>query len=320
MLLFQKCISKFIWKKCTALWNKTSRSTLAADKMTEKLKSKLLLLLPSPTRWSSYYDAVTRVVENPPTTLSELCTSIGLRTFTEKEMAFLKEYCATLEPLSRGLDILQGEDRCYYGTLLPTLTTIIKKTKAEVPNLSSMTTGLAYAIESSIKRRFSHVFYSKDVIIAALTLPKFKVKWVDSQEKKDAYKLMMMDELRALESDITIEENGRSDKSTTQQKEKKTDFYEFDTDDDESKEDDLESEVAEYFKNAKSLNCLDKYPKTRRLFLRYNVTIPSSAPVERLFSLGGLVLSSRRNRLTDQKFERLLLSMRYNKHLTVNFI
>ena len=83
--------------------------------------------------------------------------------------------------------------------------------------------------------------------------------------------------------------------------------------------DDLESEVAEYFKNAKRLDCLDKYPKIRRLFLRYNVTTSLSAPVEKLFSLGSLVLSSRCNRLTDQKFERLLL-MRYNIHFTVKFI
>ena len=47
-----------------------------------------------------------------------------------------------------------------------------------------MTTRLAYAIESSIKRRISHIFDSKDAIIAALASPKFKVKWVDSQEKK----------------------------------------------------------------------------------------------------------------------------------------
>ena len=77
-----------------------------------------------------------------------------------------------------------------------------------------MTTGLAYAIECSIKRRFSHIFDVKDAIIAALTLPKFKVKWVNSQ---DSYKQMLIEELRTLESDILIEQNGRSDESATQQ-------------------------------------------------------------------------------------------------------
>ena len=72
-----------------------------------------------------------------------------------------------------------------------------------------------------------------------------------------------MDELHTLASDITIKENGRSDKGTTQQKEKKTDFNEFNTDDDELKEDNLESEVAEYYMNVKSLDCLSKYPKIR---------------------------------------------------------
>lgn len=276
--------------------------------MTEKLKRKLLV--PSPTRWNSQYDAVSRVIDNPSAVLNEFCNDIGVRSFSEKELAFLKEYCVVLEPLSKGLDILQGEDRCYYGTLLPTLHTIIKKTKAEVPNLSVATTGLAYAIESSIKRRFENVFDSKEAIIAALVSPKFKTKWVDSQENKDEYKQMMIDELRALDS-VTVTGD---ELSTSQNHEKKRDFYEFDTDDDEpTAEDNAESEAAEYFRSAKSLDCLNKYPKVKQLFLRYNVTIPSSAPVERLFSLGSLVLSSRRNRLTDGKFEKILL-MRYNKH------
>lgn len=33
-----------------------------------------------------------------------------------------------MKPLTVSLDILQGEDNCFYGTLLPTLKTLISKT------------------------------------------------------------------------------------------------------------------------------------------------------------------------------------------------
>ena len=81
------------------------------------------------TCWNSQYDAVSRVIENPSAVLNEFCNDIGVRSFTEKELVFLKEYCVVLEPLLKGLDILQGEDHCYYGTWLPTLYTIVKKTQ-----------------------------------------------------------------------------------------------------------------------------------------------------------------------------------------------
>ena len=117
--------------------------------MQEKLKRKLRI--PSPTRWNSYYDAATRIIENPPAILNDLCTSFEIRNFTERGLTFLKEYCADLSPLSRGLDILQGEDSCYYGTLLPTLATIIRKTKAALPQLSAMTTSLAQTVQNAIE-------------------------------------------------------------------------------------------------------------------------------------------------------------------------
>ena len=292
--------------KCSALWNKARRSTVASDNMQDKLKRKLLV--PSPTRWNSYYDAVLRVVENSLTELNEVCVNIEIRCFSERELGFLKEYCAVLKPLSRGLDILQGEDNCYYGALLPTLATIIKKTKALKPDLSIMTTGLADAIESSIKKRFRKVFDSKDAVIAAVTSPKFKLKWVESQETKDRYKQMLLDEMRLLEDDVIIE----STVVEAKDKEKKRDFYEFESDDDDQSANSTESEVMEYLSNAKTLECLHKHPKIKRLFLKFNTTLPSSAPVERLFSLGSLVLTPKRSRLTDGTFEKLLL-MRYNK-------
>jgi len=37
--------------------------------------------------------------------------------------------------------------------------------------------------------------------------------------------------------------------------------------------------------------------------MRYNTPIPSSAPVERLFSVAGLVQTAKRNRMSDHMFE-----------------
>ena len=71
----------------------------------------------------------------------------------------------------------------------------------------------------------------------------------------------------------------------------------------------LEVEANDYLRSAKSIECLHKYPTIKKLFCVFSAVLPSSAPVERVFSLGGAVLTAKRNRLTDSR----LLLMRYNK-------
>ena len=102
-------------------------------------------------------------------------TKLDVRCFSDRELTFLTEYCKVLKPLAKALYILQGEDNCFYGTLLPTSEIIIKKTKAIKSKLSSMTMGLADCVEAPICKCFSAIFDSKHAIIAAITLPKFKL-------------------------------------------------------------------------------------------------------------------------------------------------
>ena len=108
-------------------------------------------------------------------------------------------------------------------------------------------------------------------------ITKFKLNWVESQETKDRYKQMLLDEMRLLEDDVIIENTVVEAKD----KEKK-DFYEFESDDDDQSANSIESEAMEYLSNAKKLECLHKHSKIMRLFLKFNTTLPSSAPVERL--------------------------------------
>ena len=49
------------------------------------------------------------------------------------------------------------------------------------------------------------------------------------------------------------------------------------------------------------------------LFIKYNTAIPSSAAVERLFSIGKDILTAKRAKLSDANFEKLMF-MKGNQH------
>ena len=76
-----------------------------------------------------------------------------------------------------------------------------------------------------------------------------------------------------------------------------------------------EKELMDYLKSANDLQIQHQFSIIKNIFLYYNTPTPSIAPVEQLFSLGGLVLTPRRNRPSDKRFEKLLL-MRYDHWFT----
>lgn len=74
-------------------------------------------------------------------------------------------------------------------------------------------------------------------------------------------------------------------------------------------------ELTEYLGSShheKEIQVILKYPLLREAFLKYNAPVPSSASVERLFSVAGDVLRRKRGKLCHETFEIQLL-LRANK-------
>lgn len=60
------------------------------------------------------------------------------------------------------------------------------------------------------------------------------------------------------------------------------------------------------------ISILHAYPIIKSAFIKYNTLLPSSAPVERLFSFATMFDTAKFNRLTDENFEKRVLSKANN--------
>ncbi|KAL1250667.1 hypothetical protein QQF64_018463 [Cirrhinus molitorella] len=143
-------------------------------------------------------------------------------------------------------------------------------------------------------------------LLAAVTLPKFKLRWLRDETRKDTIKMTLAAQRRAL----TIELPQKEPLQSPESKDHENDFPEEDNQHD--KQATMDMEICEYLKSADMGN-LHNFPRILKIYLKANTATPSSAPAERLFSIGSLILTPKRNRLTDQHFERLLL-LRYNRY------
>lgn len=65
--------------------------------------------------------------------------------------------------------------------------------------------------------------------------------------------------------------------------------------------------------NERSLALLQQYSSIKSIFIKYNTTLPSSASVERMFSVASDVFKTKRHALTDANFETQLL-LKLNKN------
>ena len=84
-----------------------------------------------------------------------------------------------MKPVAQALDILQGEERAYFGILLPTLTMCLKKLNdLNINHEIHVCKPLLSAIVAGIKRRFKTLLYDSENEVASAVHPSFKLTWL----------------------------------------------------------------------------------------------------------------------------------------------
>ncbi|KAI9565224.1 hypothetical protein GHT06_009006 [Daphnia sinensis] len=287
-------------KKIPDLWNKCGRSIKAAEMSGQIIGIHFLLFfvyysvlltlsfqinssgrqLPSPcaTRWNSFFDCLRKLQVSP---------------IEPDERNLLREYLTIMTPIAIYLDVLQGETNCYLGPRLDhrdKLTTAVLPHELKLPH---------YRVSSQISVRplvcrVGYCFDLDDYVLASVSNPAFKFAWL----KGGAEKCRARQKLSArIAMHSFPRSNSHKDSASANE------LFNFKENDSPTKD-----EVDLYLCDEdKAIRMLDRHPAIKNVFLRYNAPLPSSAPVERLFSDASLVLTARRFRLSDKLLEYLLL-------------
>ncbi|PWA19238.1 hypothetical protein CCH79_00014600, partial [Gambusia affinis] len=293
--------------KVFSIWNKCHHLQVGME-VAEEIR-KMPLVVPAVIRWNVEYCAVQKIISLSERELTELCARLEVTRLQPEEMAFLKEYVTVFHPLAFALELFQAEQKCYLGLVIPTILSLKNKLN-EQKDAAKYFGDVINSIAVAIDGRFQEFFSNNEAKIATATTPQFRLWWMAASEREEMCSLLATEASQMEPCDVP-EANTSRNLSTIKSED---DFFSYGSakTSTQNQQRGVTEEIRKYVEGTgKSLECLQDFPRVKQLFLKYNTTLPSTAPVQRLFTQKGNLMTSQRNFLTDDYFERIQL-LRYN--------
>lgn len=283
-----------------------------------------LLLIPCLTRWNSKFDAVERVLTVGAIKMEKYINALKqnmksaahLMQLEREDWLVINVYVKVLKPIALALDRLQGEKICSQGYILPTL--FAMKHHLQNMDVSNFLKSCRDSMLNVVNKRF-HLYFgisdsNKELLLASVSLPRFKTNFIEDNSDCLFVKSLLISAFSETENSNSMDL--REDKST----ENATDSFFISyavarSSRRGSFEQSIEIEVSNYLMDAReNFEMLKDYPNVKNVFFKYNTTLASSAPIERVFSQSNIIFAPRRNRILPINFEKLLF-VKHNKKL-----
>ena len=155
--------------------------------------------------------------------------------------------------------------------------------------------------------RFQQFWRDPQLLIASYVHPTFKGWLSQHPELEEIAKKKFLDEIQKCEKSVSSSSSSVPSTLTENEKYEDTDiFYFLNSVPVQSERHSCEGD---YFQEPPgTVDLLLKYSCLQNIFISTNTALPSSAAIERVFSIAGNILRKDRNRLTAENFEDRLLS------------
>ncbi|KAK9736087.1 Zinc finger, C2H2 type [Popillia japonica] len=299
-----------------SIWNKRAQAITKCEALLEKVNLLNSCVfnhaLPGSEikKWIWDYNSIRQIIPVKDK-VNNMCAKLKLDPFSEAELQFIEEYCAVMTPLVQTFDIFQNENNFYYGIVLPSIVSLKNKWE-KMASCGFQKEGefLRKLCLTSLNERFPNTLDLADdhQILAAVSYPRFKLRWYNAIPNNEITEDVIKQKLRAAcQEFIGSNDFTDNDMAATRSDDDYFDFtrlvrnlsvvmtsrtmiwQQLDL-----------MMITLILPNPKrvsrrkhdkrtDLNMLDNYQHVKEVFLKYNTALPSSASVDRLFSLASIV-------------------------------